>query len=89
MVSKLIVEDVSPKCSDDTTFTTAFPEYMEALKAVQFDNNLKLPAMRWAVERQLQHTFPVCHQLICYAKLKVKVEFSFVIKSIVVYCKSP
>ena len=66
-MSKLIVEDVAPEYSREVV-NTGFPEYIAAMKAVEFGDAKTASEMRMDVGAQLESMFPVCVlQSTCYA----------------------
>ena len=58
LVSKLIVEDVSPNTTR-TAFSTSFPKFLAAMKNLHFDNDMTLATMRKFAHEQLAEAFPV------------------------------
>jgi len=60
LIDELIIEDIAPARARSTV-VSGFPEYIAAMKAVHFDQQLEsISHVRKAVGSQISATFPVC-----------------------------
>ena len=58
LINKLVVEDVSPT-TKRSVVKTAFPHYIESMKAIKFDDSLPFPAVRKQADKELEEVFYV------------------------------